>query len=321
MNLTLLFILSIIAASSASIYYVYNLRGEVRYASFREYLRKAWPIFAPLNCFLYLTTRRDARDPFLSLEQFPELKPLVDNWETIRDEAVALMNAGTFAETTREDSSSYYDVGFRTFYKYGWSKFYVKWYGDYLHPSAQRLCPRTAELVSRIPNVNGTMFTLLPPGGQLTRHCDPMACSFRFHLGLDTPNSDACFINVDGKTRSWRNGDAFLFDETYLHFVRNDTDHYRLILMCDVERPMNLWGRLFNSAYKWLMQATLVPNTPEDKRGLFNWVFSKITPLMAWGKQLKKTNRRLYKTLEYTLNGLLLALLLLLLASPTLFFN
>ncbi|MGH6634584.1 MAG: aspartyl/asparaginyl beta-hydroxylase domain-containing protein, partial [Gammaproteobacteria bacterium] len=54
--------------------------------------------------------------------------------------------------------------------------------------------------------------------------------SLRYHLGLVTPSSDDCFINVDGVPYSWRDGEAFLFDETYLHYARNDSDQYRLIL-------------------------------------------------------------------------------------------
>lgn len=153
------------------------------------------------------------------------------------------------------------------------------------------------------------MFSLLPPGSQLTRHCDPVACSLRYHLGLMTPNSDRCFINVDGNTYAWRDGEALLFDETYIHYVRNNTFQYRLILMCDVERPMNIPGRVVNAVYKVIMRLAVVPNTPEDKAGFISAVFRKIRPIMERGQQLKLANYRLYKRINYAINAALAMML------------
>jgi beta-hydroxylase len=218
-----------------------------------------------------------------------------------------------FDKTNKPDSDAYYDIGFRTFYKYGWSKFYLTWYG-YTHESAKKFCPKTVEILQKIPSVNGAMFSLLPPGSQLTRHLDPVACSLRYHLGLATPNSDNCFINVDGTSYSWRDGDAFLFDETYLHFARNDSDKHRLILMCDVERPLHIIGRVVNFLYKGLARMTVVPNTEEDKRGFANTVFSSLSPLLKKTKELKQTNRGLYLLIKYSVNTLLILLVLALVA-------
>ena len=100
------------------------------------------------------------------------------------------------------------------------------------------LCPRTVALVQSIPTINGAMFAMLPAGGDLGRHRDPFAGSLRYHLGLVTPNSDACRIFVDGEPYSWRDGEAVMFDETFIHWAENRTDVDRLILFCDVERPL-----------------------------------------------------------------------------------
>ena len=89
------------------------------------------------------------------------------------------------------------DIGFNSFFKRGWKRFYVKWYDQAL-PSAQALCPKTVELLKSIPAVKGAMFALLDPRSNLNPHRDPFAGSLRYHLGLVTANSDACFISVDG---------------------------------------------------------------------------------------------------------------------------
>ena len=286
----------------ASIVYVYKFRGNTRYEGFGQYIRKGWPLFTPINVFLYLFTRRRARHSIMNIDDFPELNILNENWQLIQQEALALMESGSIDKTADPESSSYYDIGFRTFYKYGWRKFYISWYG-YNHQSAERLCPKTCELIRQIPIVNGAMFSLLPPGGKLTRHLDPLACSLRYHMGLKTPNDSNCFINVDGENYSWRDGESFMFDETYLHYVNNNTDSSRLILMCDVKRPTHTLGTILNFFLKLWMRWSIVPNTDEDKRGLANKVFGFMAPINKRTRKLKTTNRALYKLIKYTVNG------------------
>ena len=305
--MTGLIMLIIVGFCVGSLAYAYSLRGEARWSGFGEYVRKGWPIFTPFNCLLYLFTERRARPPIMNMADFPELAELQENWETIRDEAMALMSEGGFDAITDPDQASYYDIGFRTFYKYGWTKYYLTWYG-YTHESAKQSCPKTVELLRKNPAVNGAMFSLLPPGGQLTRHLDPVACSLRYHLGLNTPNDDRCYISVDGREYSWRDGEPLLFDVTFLHFAHNDADRPRLILMCDIDRPMSFLGRFLNLPYKWLMRATVVPNTDQDQRGFANRVFSGLVPLLERSKNLKQTNLVAYKALKYTVNTILLLL-------------
>ena len=83
------------------------------------------------------------------------------------------------------------------------------------------------------------MFAILEPGAHLNPHRDPFGGSLRYHLGLVTPNSDACFIVVDGERYSWRDGEAVMFDETFIHWAENKTPTTRIILFCDVERPLD----------------------------------------------------------------------------------
>ena len=295
---------AVLAFVVASMVYVYRFRGQERYDSVTEYWRKGWPIFTPLNCLLYLFTKPRGRGSIQDPERFPELQVIQDNWETIRREAVALHEDRVFDQTSDPESSAYYDIGFRTFQKYGWSKFYLKWYGTRLN-SARAACPETLKILEQVPSVNGAMFSVLPVGSKLTRHSDPIACSLRYHLGLATPNDDRCYINIDGRDYSWRDGDDLLFDETYLHYAHNDAEQYRLILMCDVERPTWLVGRVINFFYKGLMRATVVPNMDGDQRGLANTIFARVSPAIARVRTLKKTNRRRYKTIKYAVNALL----------------
>ncbi|MBQ0719890.1 MAG: aspartyl/asparaginyl beta-hydroxylase domain-containing protein [Gammaproteobacteria bacterium] len=307
--MTLSVLLIIILFSLGAMAYVYGYRGTTRYDNLSEYVRKGWAISAPLNCLLYLFTQKRGRKPIQDLNEFQELEIIKANWQMIRDEGCALLEQGTFETLNQPGAVAYYDVGFRTFHKYGWRKFYLTWYG-YHHKSARQLCPKTQQLLGGLKFINGAMFTVIAPHSQLSRHSDPVACSLRYHLGLATPNSDQCFINVDGQSYSWRDGEALLFDETYIHYVLNDTDQSRLVLMCDVERPMNLFGRAINVFYKALIGQTVVPNTAQDKAGLVNRVFRGLVPALAKSKALKKINPFAYRVLKYSVNSSLLLMLL-----------
>jgi len=265
--------------------YAYRFRGVTRYNNVSEYLRKGWPIFTPFNCLLYLFTPKKAKPPFIPTETVEGLKLLENNWEVFRDEALALLEQGSF------DSVKY-----------------LNWYG-YTHDSALASCPKSVALLKQVPAVNGAMFSILPPGSKLTRHLDPFACSLRYHLGLKTPESDECFINVDGQSHVWHDGEPVLFDVTYLHFARNDTDKYRVLLMCDIERPMNWFGKMLNLPYKLFMRLSIVPNTDVDKRGVANKVFQRVIPVLSWSKNLKEKNLTLYKIVKYLTNTTLAVLL------------
>ncbi len=147
------------------------------------------------------------------------------------------------------------------------------------------------------------MFTSLPPGARLPKHRDPFAGSLRYHLGLITPNSDDCRIFVDGIQKSWRDGEDLMFDETYIHTAENRTDQPRVILFCDVERPMNNpVARAFNWAVgRTLAAASASRNRPDEPLGAFNHLFKYVYSIRIVGKRLKAENRTLYYALKYTL--------------------
>lgn len=293
---------------TACIIYVYRIRGRQRYTGFSQYLRKSWPVFAPLNCLLYMATEREMRRPVLEPHYIQGIDRLRRNWRRIRDEAMQLHASGAFEAASAPGSAGHHDLGFRTFYKRGWRKFYLKWYAD-PHRSAERLCPTTVRLLEGIPGIRAAMFSVLPPGAELSMHSDPLACSLRYHLGLDTPGTANCHICVDGELIPWRNGEHFVFDETYPHSARNDSNALRVILMCDVERPMNILGRGFNRLYATLAWAMTVPNTLEDRQGPISWLFARLAPAREHGMALKRTHRVLYSALKFLLNASLLALI------------
>lgn len=248
---------------------------------------------APINMFMTGFSRLPARQPFFDTTHFPELQKITDNWQVIREEALRLQENIKAAQSNN-------DAGFNTFFKRGWKRFYLKWYSD-AHPSARALCPVTTQLVSEIPCIKAAMFAELPTGSHLGKHRDPYAGSVRYHLGLKTPNDNRCFIEVDRERYSWRDGEACIFDETYVHWAQNESETTRIILFCDTERPMKWrWAQAVN---RWvgvtLMSAASSPNDDDDRTGALNRIFRYVYSAREAGQRLKKRNRKLYYALKY----------------------
>ena len=271
----------------SSMLYV-HFRGRVRHGVLRQ-ISDHSNFLAPMNAFMLLFSRVP-RTPYLSPDLFPDLKPLAAHWQTIRDEAIALSTAGAIRASAALD-----DVGFNSFFKTGWKRFYLKWYDD-AHPSAATLCPQTTALLRAIPSVKAAMFAELPPNGRLVRHRDPYAGSLRYHLGLRTPADPACYIDVDGERYFWKDGEPVLFDETFIHYAENRTDCNRIILFCDIERPMRFrWAAAVNHFLaRRLVAAAASPNVAGDRVGGLNRVFAHVMSVRTFFKRLKAWNRRVY---------------------------
>jgi beta-hydroxylase len=265
-----------------------HFRGKVRLPWFRQLFDHS-SFVAPMNMFMHLFSGVPPT-PFLPVRNFHDLEPLAKNWEMIRAEAIQLVALQKIKPAEKND-----DAGFNSFFKNGWKRFYLKWY-EASHPSAERFCPNTVALLRSIPSVKAAMFAELPPGGQLNKHRDPFAGSLRYHLGLVTPNSDRCFIEVDGQRYSWRDGQCVIFDETFIHWARNDSDINRIILFCDIERPMRYrWAQAVN---RWLgrilMTAASSPNETGDQTGGINKVFRFVWLAGQYRRRYKAWNRPLY---------------------------
>lgn len=270
-----------------SIFHI-HFRGRVRLPFFRQLFDHS-SLMAPINWFMHALSRVPAT-PYLSPSSFNDLHLLEKNWTEIRDEAINLINMQKIRAAEKND-----DAGFNSFFKTGWKRFYLKWY-DASHPSAERFCPKTTALLRSIPSVKAAMFAELPPGGKLNPHRDPFAGSLRYHLGLVTPNDDRCFIEVDGQRYSWRDGQGVVFDETYIHWAQNASDSNRIILFCDIERPMRTrWAQAIN---KWLgrtmMTAASSPNETGDQLGGINRLFRFVWAGGQYRRKFKNWNRPLY---------------------------
>jgi beta-hydroxylase len=282
-------ILAVFVFSSLTMHF----RGRARLPVLRQ-IGNHSTLLAPYNVLMYAFSAVPS-GAYIKMSAFPEMATLRDNWQVIRDEAMVLFGAGELRA-----ASDHVDIGFNSFFQRGWRRFFLKWY-DTPPASALQLCPRTTALLQSIPSVNAAMFALLPPGARLNEHRDPSAASLRYHLGLVTPNDDRCNIVVDGEAYSWRDGQDVMFDETYLHFAENNTDQFRLILFCDIERPLHFapvraLNRLFERHF---LRAATTQNTEGEDIGWINRIYRPIGRLKTVLQRVKNWNRPLFRGVKY----------------------
>ena len=129
-----------------------------------------------------------------------------------------------------------------------WKSFFLYGFGKRSDANCRR-CPRTAELIERVPGMTTAFFSILLPGARLPPHTGPWKGFIRYHLGLIVPEPvDKCGIVVGGQSARWAEGRSLMFDDTYEHHVWNDTSGTRVVLFLDVVRPCRFPGSWINRA-------------------------------------------------------------------------
>ena len=116
-----------------------------------------------------------------------------ENWQVFRDEAFSLVEQEQIKKTEKNNGA-----GFKSFFKYGWERFYLKWYG-LEYPTTLDSCPKSVAKLKIMKCKKAVMFAELPSKRKVNSRGDPFAGPLRCHLGLRTPNSEKCHINVDGQ--------------------------------------------------------------------------------------------------------------------------
>lgn len=151
-------------------------------------------------------------------------------------------------------------------------------------------CPVTMAALRGVKGVQSALFSFMLPGAHVPPHADPGKGVIRYHLGLKVPTDRKnCFIQVEpdlGLDPEWREsvryhwgeGSSMVWDSTFTHWVRNDTNETRIILFVDIKRPLSgvlapaLQGLadMANRSHpgvKRLLQASAVPNLPHPSHG------------------------------------------------------
>lgn len=170
-------------------------------------------------------------------EYFPATDRFLAEWESIRDEALALVRTIEDIPKFHELLQSQTRISTES---YGnWRVFIPRAYGHDIEKNMAR-CPTLARLLKENPNVTSANISIIDPRKTIPAHKGPFRGITRFSLGLIVPKTETgepgVVLTLDGKEYRTGEGEFLLWDDTYEHAVRNETDDYRVVLLLDVFR-------------------------------------------------------------------------------------
>lgn len=172
--------------------------------------------------------------PFLDWRtHIPQAAALADAHPVIKREALRVYKDAPTYETLDG-----LQTNLATNDKKPWGTFVFKYHRGWNEKNCAQ-CPQTAALLKSIPNIQLAMFSIFPPGKRLKPHCGPWRGVARLHLGVVVPSEAdgrRPWIRVGGEKYCWKEGELVLFDDTFTHEAVNETDQYRIVLFCDIDR-------------------------------------------------------------------------------------
>ncbi len=165
-------------------------------------------------------------NPWHDPQQFRLARDLEDVAETIAAEVHALAGEGFHEEAENIGRSGRWNVLF--LYERGRK-----------HERNCALCPQTTAVIEAnrtVLSLGGlAYFSVLEPGTRIAPHQGPTNIRLRCHLGIDVP--EHCGLRVAGDERTWQEGRALVFDDSFTHEAWNDSTKPRLVLVVDLWHP------------------------------------------------------------------------------------
>ncbi|HEB77322.1 MAG TPA: aspartyl/asparaginyl beta-hydroxylase domain-containing protein [Methylothermaceae bacterium] len=199
--------------------------------------------------------------PVFDPRQFDWIDTLEKNYEPIRREAEQLLQERelipAFHQVSPDQSKISKGDHWKTHILYG--------FGRRIETNCKR-CPETAKVLEQIPGMTTAWFSIIDPGYHIPPHRGPSKSFLVCHLGLIIPRQrEKCYLRVADQKLYWQEGKCFVFDDTFDHEVRNDTDEYRVVLLVHVTRPMKPLGQWVSR-----MLIALIKASPYFKDGVRN---------------------------------------------------
>lgn len=174
---------------------------------------------------------------------YPQLDNLTKNYKVIREEFENVYRARPNLPLYHEIDPGEAAISNST--DKNWKVFMLYLMG-YKPKENQQQCPETSRFLEKIPNLMQAFFSILEPGKSIPEHEGPYLGYLRYHLALRVPQENPPRLYVNSQEYIWREGEAVMFDDSWTHAVKNDSQDYRVVLIIDVLRPMPFMPMLIN---------------------------------------------------------------------------
>lgn len=147
-----------------------------------------------------------------------------------------------------------------------WRAVYLKKIGK-INNNMNQYFPNTIELL-KDEQIHNAFFSILDPGVEIPPHVGYYKGYLRYHLGVIIPNNltgktdDKAYIVCGGKKHIWEENKGIVFDDMYLHYVKNPTNKVRVVLYIDIKRKSksNIINKL-NDIGIYLIENSIIFNS------------------------------------------------------------
>jgi len=146
-----------------------------------------------------------------------------------------------------------------------WRAIYLKKIGKIDNKMIQYF-PNTIELL-KDEQIHNAFFSILDPGVEIPEHVGYYNGYLRYHMGVIIPNNntgrtdDKSYIICGGEKYIWQENRGIVFDDMYLHYVKNSTNQTRVVLYLDIKRKSDsFFVNKINDIGIYLIENSIVLN-------------------------------------------------------------
>ncbi|MEQ9463707.1 MAG: aspartyl/asparaginyl beta-hydroxylase domain-containing protein [Haliea sp.] len=179
---------------------------------------------------------------FYERSEFSWVAGLEAHTDAIREELLGLMSGPEQFEPYLESDANRPRLNTsRNFDSMDWSACYLWREGTLVEEVASR-CPRTMAALAGVPlclipgQMPSVLFSKLAPGARIEPHHGAVNSRLICHLPLVVPQNCG-ELRVGNDSRSWREGELLVFDDSMEHEAWNQSREARVVLLFDIWRP------------------------------------------------------------------------------------
>ena len=228
--------------------------------------------------------------PVLNTADFPWVEDLIQNWDIIKGEADEILKYHQAIPSISMISPDHKRLDAQK----KWRSFFMWGYGFRSDFNCSR-APKTAALVEKIPGLSTALFSIHEPGMRIQPHQGVTAGICVFHLGLSIPKNGKCGIRVANKVHEWKEGQGFIFDDTFEHETWNDTEECRVILLLHIKRPVSLPGAMLAGFFMGCIRRTSFITDALKSMKEWEVAYAKLEANKAAKHKVRRSKEHSYK--------------------------
>jgi hypothetical protein len=197
------------------------------------------PVFPILNIINLILSLNYKNTPFIKNyhDIFPASINIEKNSESIINEYKNYIKTNN-AECIK-NSNPGFKIELSNNDKNCWRALYLKKIGI-INKNMIKFFPNTIKLLND-KQIHTAFFSILDPGVEISPHVGYYKGYLRYHIGIIIPNNnketnDKAYIICGNEKYIWKEKEGIVFDDTYLHYVKNPSNQTRVVLYIDIIR-------------------------------------------------------------------------------------